>query len=114
MVKVRDQELVASLPENIWSGPSWTPGTQAIQALPTANASARCRFSPRSGDDAMRAKHAPDTERVLWDVAGDYATEALTIAPQAKDDADYGTSLFRANMVAGVAALVGGNKTAAV
>jgi hypothetical protein len=49
----------------------------------------------------------------LWHVAGDYATEALGIAPQAKDDAEYGTSLFRANMVAGAAALVGGNKTAA-
>jgi hypothetical protein len=117
MVKVHDQELVVSLPANIWSGPPETRH-RAIQALPNGE-----RFREMSilaataGDDAMRAirmSHDSDAWTALWVLAGTYAQEALTIAPQAKDYPDYGTSLFRANMVAGMSALVGGDKAAAM
>jgi hypothetical protein len=117
MVKVHDQELVASLPDNIWSGPMETRH-QAIQALPNGERFREMSILAASaGDDALRAirmSHNPVKEKELWGLAGRYAKEALTIAPQAKDDPDYGTSLFRADMVAGMSALAGGDKAAAV
>ncbi len=114
MVKVRDQELVARLPENIWGGPL-DSRHQAIQALPAGERFREMSILAASaGDSAIRAMRDPAAERELWHVAGTYATEALNIAPQAKDDPDYGISLFRADMVAASAALLAGNKTAAV
>ena len=70
-----------------------------------------------AGIEALTAatrQHDAALEKANWEKAGRFAQEALTIAPAAKEDADYGTSLFRANMVAGMAALVRGDKISAI
>ncbi len=117
MLKIRDQELVVSLPEQIWAGPL-DSRHQAIQSLPNGERFREMsHLAASAGDEALRAAtqhHDPVTEKALWDQAGRFAQEALTIAPAAKEDADYGTSLFRADMVAGMAALVRGDKTTAI
>ena len=121
MLKIKDQELVVSLPENVWEGPL-DSRRQAIQALPDGDRFRELSILAASaGDDAMRAaqtrpgmKPDPVSEKALWQQAGKYAQEALAIAPQAKDHPDFGTSLFRANMVAGMSALVAGDKASAV
>jgi hypothetical protein len=117
MLKIRDQELVVSLPEQIWAGPLESR-RQAIQGLPNGERFREMSLLAASaGDEALRAatmQHDPVIEKARWDQAGRFAQEALTIAPTAKEDADYGTSLFRANMVAGMAALVRGDKTTAI
>jgi len=116
-LKILDQELVVSLPEQIWAGPLESRH-RAIQGLPNGERFREMSILAQSaGNDALRAatqQHDPVTEKALWDQAGRFAQEALTIAPTAKEDADYGTSLFRANMVAGMAALVRGDKTTAI
>ncbi len=117
MLKILDQELVVSLPEQIWAGPLESR-RQAIQGLPIGERFREMSLLAASaGDDAIRAatlQHDPVIEKSRWDQAGRFAQEALTTAPTAKEDADYGTSLFRANMVAGMSALVRGDKTTAI
>jgi hypothetical protein len=117
MLKIRDQELVVSLPEQVWAGPLESRH-QAIQGLPNGERFREMSLLAASaGDEAIRAatmQHDPVIEKARWDQAGRFAQEALTLAPTAKEDADYGTSLFRANMVAGMAALVRGDKTTAI
>ena len=65
-----------------------------------------------ASDEAVRADailHDTARAKVFWEQAGRYSQEALDVAHQA----DFGTSLFRADMVAGMAALVQGDRKAA-
>ena len=114
--KVRDQELVVSLPEKIWSGPLESR-RRAIQELPAGERFRELSILAMSaGDEAVRADailHDMARAKASWEQAGRYAQEALEVAPQARDHADFGTSLFRADMVAGMAALVGGDRKSA-
>jgi hypothetical protein len=117
MNKVRDQELLATLPRVVWQG---TPAAQypAIEALPDGD-----RFRELSllavcavDEGVRRGRFRYDDARAKasWQSAAKYAHEALDLAPKVRNHPDYGTAFFRANMVLGVAAVTAGDpKTAA-
>lgn len=114
MLKIRDQEVVANLQENVWHGPLDSQH-QAIQALPVGERFREMSILAASaGVSAMNTEHTHEAPEPLWQAAGSYASEALDLAPQAKDDPDYGTSFFRANMVAAMSALVRHDRGTAV
>lgn len=127
-----DQELITRLPEPVWHG-SFESRHQAIQSLPdggrfrelallaiaegdwATHSEIAIRSLP-AGElgryaDGMRndAANAP----ALWRQAGQYAQEALDIAPQARNHPDYGTAFFNANMVLGMAAIHDGDSKTA-
>jgi len=106
MLEVRDRELMANLQDNVWHGPL-DSRHQAIEALPVGERFREMSILAASaGVSAMNTEHTHEPPEPLWQAAGNYANEALDLAPQAKDDPDYGTSFFRANMVAAMSALV--------
>jgi hypothetical protein len=106
MLEVRDRELMANLQDNVWQGPLGSRD-RAIQALPVGERFREMSILAASaGVSAMNTEHTHEAPEPLWQAAGKYANEALNLAPQAKDDPDYGTSFFRANMVAAMSALV--------
>ncbi len=114
MLKTQDQELVANLQESVWHGPLDSQH-QAIQALPVG---ARFRelsiLAATAGVSAMNTAYTHESPEPMWQAAGNYANEALALAPQAKDDPYYGTSFFRANMVAAMSALVRHDRATAI
>ncbi len=105
-LEVHDREQEAKLPDNTWHGPLDSQH-QAIQALPVGERFREMSILAASaGVSAMNAPDTHESPEPLWQTAGNYANEALSLAPEAKDDPDYGTSFFRANMVAAMSALV--------
>jgi beta-lactamase regulating signal transducer with metallopeptidase domain len=128
-----DQELIASLPEAVWHG-SFESRHQAIQALPDGDRfrelallaiaegdqAVHAELSVRAllpGDQGLHA-YAVRLEALYaqtnWRQAGQYAQEALDLAPKARNHSDYGTAFFNANMVLGMVAIKNGDaKTAA-
>jgi beta-lactamase regulating signal transducer with metallopeptidase domain len=128
-----DQELITRLPEAVWQG-SFESRHQAIESLPAGDRFRELALlAIAEGDQAVRAEQGirslPAGEKGLyadamrndaanakthWQQAGQYAQEALDLAPQARNHPDYGTAFFNANMVLGMAAIKNGDaKTAA-
>lgn len=52
--------------------------------------------------------------RAAWDLARKYAEDELSLAPKFRNDPDYGTAIFEANIVLGTVALRQGDKKSAV
>ncbi len=127
-----DQELMARLPEAVWHG-DFESRRQAIQALPDGDRFRELALlAIAEGDQATHAERAiralPPGEQgrhadvvrndaanapTNWQHAGQYAQEALDLAPKARNHPDYGTAVFDANMVLGMAAIKSGDTKAA-
>jgi beta-lactamase regulating signal transducer with metallopeptidase domain len=127
-----DQELIASLPEAVWHG-AFDSRHQAIQALPDGDRFRELALlAIAEGDWAAYAERAigslPPGEQgrhadvvrndaanapTNWRHAGQYAQEALDMAPQARSHPDYGTAFFNANMVLGMVAIKNGDAKSA-
>ena len=127
-----DQQLIASLPEYVWHG-SFESRHQAIQALPDGDRFRELALlAIAEGDQAAHAERAiralPPGEqgrhadvvrndaanaKTNWQQAGQYAQEALDLAPKARNHPDYGMAFFNANMVLGMAAIKSGDAKAA-
>jgi hypothetical protein len=110
--KVRDQELIASLPEQVWSG-TFDSRHQAIEKLPEGDRFRELAILALSaGDEALladRMRHVDAAAYALWQQAAGYANEAMTLEPLARNHPDYGTALFDINLVLGMAAMSKGD-----
>jgi hypothetical protein len=128
-----DQELIESLAEPVWHG-SFEARHQAIQSLPdgdrfrelallaiaegdwAAHSEIAIRSLPAGATRILAdvARNDAANAKTDWQHAGEYAQEALDLAPKARSHPDYGTAFFDANMVLGMAAIHNGDsKTAA-
>jgi tetratricopeptide (TPR) repeat protein len=117
--KVRDQELVSRLPKSVTAG-QLESRVPAIRALPEGERFREMSILAISAwDAALRAERYRNIPGGVplqgsFEQAGRYAQEALSLAPGAKNHPDYGASLLRANVMAGMAAQKAGDIKAAV
>jgi hypothetical protein len=116
MNKVRDQELLGTLPRAVWQG-TLDQRHLAIEELPQGDRFRELSILALSAvDEEVRnggRKYDDPAAKASWQQAAQYAREALDLAPLARSHPDYGTALFRANMVLGMAALSTGDHKAA-
>ncbi|HUP02798.1 MAG TPA: M56 family metallopeptidase [Bryobacteraceae bacterium] len=112
LTKVHDQEILAALPDEVWEGP-YEARHQAILALPEGDRFRELALlAIAAANEALRAqrlKNVDAADFALWQQAGAYAKEAMDMANSARTDPDYGTALYDANLVLGMAALNSGD-----
>jgi hypothetical protein len=93
-------------------------GYQAVSSLPEAE---RLQFLPgvarneyMQGDMQEYYKHDLVAAKASWERARSYAREALQLASKFRNDPNYGTAIYRANMTLGMVAMrVDGDKNTA-
>jgi len=91
---------------------------QALSTLPEPERFVRLSMLAESayirGDMDDYYRHDQAAAKAGWQLAGKYARESLRLAPKFRNHPDYGTALYKANMVLGMLAMRDGNRKAAV
>ena len=114
-VTAADARTTVALPEAIRFG-ALDSRRAAIEQLPPGERFRELvNIAILAGDQSMRSRYQHDepAAKTAWQRAAMYANEALQLAPAAINHPDYGTALFKANMVLGLAAIEAGDSKSA-
>jgi beta-lactamase regulating signal transducer with metallopeptidase domain len=115
MLKQRDRS------DRIMRIENFQPFENQYKAAGTIPEADRFQLLPPLAEDAYRRgesldyyQHDPLGAKAAWELARNYAHNALRLAPKYRNDTNYGTAIYKANMTLGMVAMrVDGDKTAA-
>jgi hypothetical protein len=99
----------APTPDAQYQAATALPETERFQLLPHLAEDAYFR-----GDSMDYYRHDPQAARAAWELARRYAHDTLQLAPRYRNDANYGTAIYKGNITLGMLAMrVDGNVSAA-